>query len=92
MTTLMHHGNGTSGSRNREELEIDPSAYLHNVQIGYFLCAGDEKSQSIVQLNLRGNLLWCRNGTVKHVDFKTDNKKTAGQYKLNFSQLVKIHN
>lgn len=55
MTTLIHQGNGTSGSRNREELEIDPSVYLHNVQIDDFLCAGDEKSQSIVQLNLRGN-------------------------------------
>ena len=36
-SSLMHHGNGTSGSRNREELKIDPSVLLYNVQTSFVL-------------------------------------------------------
>ena len=44
--SLMYHGNGTSGSRNCEELKIDPSVLLYNVQTSFVQKTKNSKAQS----------------------------------------------
>ena len=44
-SSLMHHGN-TSGSRNCEELKIDPSVLLYNVQTSFVQMTKNSKAHS----------------------------------------------